>query len=144
MPDHSLYKEVLLEHYRHPHNRCEGELEAADVVRRGSNPRCGDEVEVGLYLQAGRVEKVRFRGRGCSVCIASASLMTDAVSGRSTDAARQLCEDMRHWFRQGDGEHIAAPPPEGLLALSAVREYPARRRCVLLAWDALAEALDQA
>lgn len=142
MTDHSLYKEVLLEHYRHPHNKCEGELEGADVVRRGSNPRCGDEVEVGLYLQGGRVEKVRFRGRGCSVCIASSSMMTEAVSGRFTDEARQLCADMRRWFQQGDGDDISAPP-EGLLALSAVRAYPARRRCVLLSWEALADALDE-
>jgi nitrogen fixation NifU-like protein len=142
MTDRSLYRDVLLEHYRHPQNRCDGELQGADVVRRGANPRCGDEVEVGVYLQGDRVEKVRFRGRGCSVCIASSSLMTDAVSGRSSNDARELCRQMRHWFEQGDGSDVT-PPPQELQALSAVREYPARRRCVLLSWEALADALDE-
>ena len=141
MTDHGLYKDILLEHYRHPHNRCDGELQGADVVRRGANPRCGDEVEIGLYLNGDRVDNVKFRGRGCSVCIASASMMTKAVSGRPVDDARHLCRDMQQWFGQGDGAEVSTPP-EGLSALSAVREYPARRRCVLLSWEALADALD--
>lgn len=141
MDDHGLYKQTLLEHFRHPHNKHEGELDDADIVRRGANPRCGDEIEVGLYLDGDRLQQVKFRGRGCSVCIASSSMMTDAVSGRDTDGARQLCDDMRRWFRQGDGDNLA-DPPEKLQALAAVREYPARRRCVLLSWEALSDALD--
>ncbi len=140
MPDHSLYKETLLRHYRHPHNRCDGELQGADIVRRGDNPRCGDEIEVGLYLHDGRLAQVKFRGRGCSVCIASSSMMTEVVQGRSTEEARQLCIDMQAWFQKGDGGELTEPP-EDLQALSAVREYPARRRCVLLSWEALEDAL---
>ena len=140
MTDHSLYKETLLRHYRHPHNKCEGELQGADVVRRGDNPRCGDEVEVGVYLHDGHLAQVKFRGRGCSVCIASASMMTEAAQGRSAKEARQLCADMRAWFQKGDGAELTEPP-EDLQALSAVREYPARRRCVLLSWEALDDAL---
>jgi len=141
MADHSLYKDILLKHYRHPHNKSDGELQGADVVRRGGNPRCGDEIEVGLYLHDDRLEQVKFRGRGCSVCIASSSMMTEAVSGHTTDEARQLCQDMQGWFQQGEGASLSAPPDD-LQALSAVREYPARRRCVLLSWEALADALD--
>jgi nitrogen fixation NifU-like protein len=140
MTDHSLYKETLLRHYRHPHNKCEGELKGADIVRRGANPRCGDEIEVGLYLQDGHLARVEFRGRGCSVCIASASMMTEAVQGRSAKEARQLCADMQAWFHKGDGAGLTEPPKD-LQALSAVREYPARRRCVLLSWEALDDAL---
>ena len=140
MDDHGLYKQTLLEHFRHPHNKHDGEFDDADIVRRGANPRCGDEIEIGLYRDGDRL-KVRFRGRGCSVCIASSSMMTDAVSGQDTAAARQLCDDMRRWFRQGDGDNLAEPP-EKLQALAAVREYPARRRCVLLSWEALGDALD--
>lgn len=140
MSDHSLYKETLLQHYRHPHNKCQGEIEGADIVRRGANPRCGDEIEVGIYLDQDRVKQVKFRGRGCSVCIASSSMMTEAVSGHPADEARQLCDDMRQWFQHGEGEDLSAPPSD-LQALNAVREYPARRRCVLLSWEALADAL---
>jgi nitrogen fixation NifU-like protein len=140
MTDQSLYKETLLHHFRHPHNRCEGVLEGADIVRRGDNPRCGDEVEVGVYLRDGLLAQVKFRGRGCSVCIASSSMMTGAVEGRSIKEARRLCADMQAWFQKGGGVQLAEPP-EDLQALSAVRDYPARRRCVLLSWEALDDAL---
>jgi nitrogen fixation NifU-like protein len=138
MATDTLYKDILLEHSRHPRNK--GELEGADVVCRGSNPRCGDEVEVGLFMQGDRLQSVRFRGRGCSVCMASSSLMTEAVSGRSRSEARDLCQQMQAWFTPGDGADVAEPLP-ALGALEAVRGYPARRRCVLLSWEALSEAL---
>jgi nitrogen fixation NifU-like protein len=138
MTDESLYKEVLLDHFHHPRNK--GDLTGADTVRRGSNPRCGDEVEVGIFLDGGHVDEVRFRGRGCSVCIASASLMTQAVAGKDVEEVRHLCETMKGWFAQGGGERLQAAPEE-LEALAAVRAYPARRRCVLLAWEALSDAI---
>lgn len=134
----SLYKEVLLDHFRHPRNK--GELAAADMVRRGSNPRCGDDIEVGVSLRGDRLESVRFRGRGCSICIASSSLMTEAVTGKSLTEAQRLCEVMQSWFGKGDNAQVAEPPRD-LEALSAVRDYPARRRCVMLSWEALSDAL---
>lgn len=137
----SLYKGVLKDHYRHPRN-C-GDLGDADVVRRGTNPRCGDDVEVGIYYEGELLRQVRFRGRGCAVCIASASLMTEAVARKSRRAALQLAEEMTQWFSSGEGSQVP-DPPESLRALSAVRGYPARRRCVLLAWEALDDALDVA
>ncbi len=133
-----LYKAVLLEHFRHPRNK--GDLSGADMVRRGSNPRCGDDIEVGLFLRGDRLEAVKFRGRGCSVCIASSSLMTEAVTGSSRAEARRLCQEMQSWFGQGDGARVTEPPGD-LEALSALRDYPARRRCVLLSWEALSDAL---
>ena len=138
MATETLYKDILLEHSRHPRNK--GDLEGADVVRRGSNPRCGDEVEVGLFMQGDRLQSVRFRGRGCSVCMASSSLMTEVVSGRSRGEARNLCQQMQVWFAPGEGADVAEPLP-ALGALAAVRRYPARSRCVLLSWEALSEAL---
>jgi nitrogen fixation NifU-like protein len=138
MVTEGLYKEVLLDHFRHPRNK--GELAGADIVSRGSNPRCGDDIEVGLFVSGDRLESVKFRGRGCSVCIASASLMTQAVSGRRRVEAQRRCEQMQAWFGQGDDAGAAAPSGD-LQALSAVRAYPARRRCVLLCWEALADAL---
>ena len=137
----SLYTDVLKDHYRNPRN-C-GDLANADVVRRGSNPRCGDEVEVGIYFNGVTIQQVRFRGRGCSVCIASASLMTDAVAGKSRATALRLAEEMKRWFSSGTGDRVP-DPPESLRALAAVRSYPVRRRCVLLAWEALDDALDSA
>ncbi len=133
-----LYKEVLLEHFRNPRNK--GELAGADMLRRGSNPRCGDDIEVGVFLCGDRLESVKFRGRGCSLCIASSSLMTEAVSGRRRGEAQRLCEDIRAWFGREDNAQPAEPPGD-LQVLSAVRGYPARHRCVLLCWEALSAAL---
>ena len=110
------------------------------MVRRGRNPRCGDDLEVGVDFDGDRLTQVRFHGRGCSICIASASMMTEAVTGLSRGEANKRYEEMKAWFSAGQDE--ARPEPHAsLVALSAVREYPARRRCVLLAWEALHEAL---
>ena len=134
MSDNSIYKDVLLDHYRNPRNR--GQLSDADVVSRGSNPRCGDDIEVGVNFQEGGLCNVMFRGRGCSVCLASASMMTEVVNGKSTQEAHQLVESMKAWFTS-DGDR----PSERLQALEAVRSHSARKRCVLLAWEALGDAL---
>lgn len=134
MTNKSIYKDVLIDHYRNPRNK--SDLADADLVRRGTNPRCGDEIEVGIYLDNKALYKVGFRGRGCSVCLASASMMTETVTGKTKVEARQLVEGMRSWF-DGEGDY----PADHLKALEAVRGHSARRRCVLLAWEALGDAL---
>jgi nitrogen fixation NifU-like protein len=104
------------------------------IVRRGSNPQRGDEIEVGIRYDGERLARVAFRGRGCAVCIASASMMTEVLTGRPRGDAANLSASFRDWF---DPAGDAPPPPEPLPALAAVRDYPARRRRVLLAWEAL-------
>jgi nitrogen fixation NifU-like protein len=126
-----------MDHYRHPRNR--GELEDADVVRRGSNPRCGDDIEVGVRFDGDRLARVGFRGRGCAICLASASMMTEAVTGRTRTDARELCDQLSGSMAASDGE--SAGLPETLRPLASVRAHAARRRCVLLAWQALEDAL---
>ncbi|PKM13582.1 MAG: SUF system NifU family Fe-S cluster assembly protein [Gammaproteobacteria bacterium HGW-Gammaproteobacteria-3] len=138
MAKESFYSAVLLDHFRHSRNK--GELDGADIVRRGHNPRCGDEIEVGLYLQGEKLAQVKFRGRGCSVCMASASMMTEAVTGCSKQEAYHLWEEMRDLFGDGN-ENDVKHPTNNLQALSVVREYPARQRCVLISWEALRDAL---
>lgn len=135
MSDTSLYREVLMDHYRHPRNK--GDLSTADVVRRGSNPRCGDDLEIGVCFAGDTVSRVCFHGRGCSVCMASASMMTEVVAGQSRHAVRALCDHMNAWTL-GQSDQVPAPP---LQPLDAVRQHSARQRCVLLSWMALAEAV---
>ena len=143
MTAQGMYKEALLEHYRQPRNRSEGAIQDADAIKRGSNPRCGDDIEVGIFLHDGRLEKLQFRGRGCAVCIASASMMTEAVAGMATDQALSLGEDMQAWF--GDPDKASTTGlPGSLLPLEALRGHPARKKCVLLCWEALAEAIAEA
>lgn len=134
----NFYQGMLRDHHRHPRNY--GDVHDAAVIRRNSNPLCGDEVEVGLYYEAGTLRLVRFRGRACSVCIASASLMTEAVTGKNRSDAHRMVEEMQRWFGSKDG----AEAPDSLAslhALSVVRDHAARRQCVLLAWEALGDAL---
>jgi len=137
MASHSAYKEALLDHYRHPRNKAD--TGGAQVVARGRNPRCGDDVEIGVDFDKETLSRVRFRGRGCSICIASASMMTEAVTGNDRREVRALIDLVQRWFGvdPGAGDQV----PELLRPLSPVRDMPARRRCVLLAWEALGEVL---
>lgn len=135
-----MYKELLMDHYYHPRNK--GDLKDADVVKRGSNPRCGDDIEVGIHLQGETLDKVNFRGRGCSVCIASASMMTESVEGKSRQQVEDLYQSMKSWFKSDDGE--ADDLLGSLKALSVVRDHPGRHRCVMLSWEALYSAIDEA
>ena len=132
----SIYRSVLLDHFHNPRNK--GELETMDRFKRGSNPRCGDDIEVGIKAENEILESVRFRGRGCSICLASASIMSESTKGLTLHQARQLTRQMLTWFGNTNSE---APPDTTLAALGAVRQHPARKKCVLLAWVALDETL---
>ena len=132
----SIYKTVLLDHFRNPRHR-DG-LEGMEPLARGSNPRCGDEIEVAIRAAEGMLESVRFRGRGCSVCIASASMMCECLSGLTLDEARRQLLQLLEWF---DGDDGSAPSCPALTALGELRNHPARRKCVLLAWNALHQIL---
>jgi len=133
----SVYKSVLLDHFHNPRNK--GDLDTMDRVKRGSNPRCGDEIEVGIRTENEVLESVRFRGRGCSICLASASIMSECTIGLTMQQARQLVRKMLDWFGDSESE---TPSNTTLVALGAVRQHPARKKCVLLAWVALEETLE--
>jgi len=139
METSDLYKGVLMEHYRHPRNK--GDLAGADIVRRGINPLCGDEVEVGIWLHYHTLEAVKFRGRACSICLASASLMTEAVSKKTINEVERLGDVMHVWF-SGHHDSHSVEPPSGLEPLNIIKAYPTRYRCVLLSWEALEGGLD--
>ena len=136
-----LYKARLLQHFKRPSNR--GGLAGADYRARGWNPLCGDEIEVAVFCAGRQFRQVRFEGRGCSVCIASASMMTEAATGLDRARLRRLSAALRGWLAGAASEYPAALPA-GLLPLAPVRELPARKKCVLLCWDALEEALGEA
>jgi len=133
----SVYKSVLLDHFHNPRNK--GDLDTMDRVKRGSNPRCGDEIEVGIRTENEVLKSVRFRGRGCSICLASASIMSECTMGLTMQQARQLVRKMLDWFGDSESE---TPSNTTLVALGAVRQHPARKKCVLLAWVALEETLE--
>lgn len=140
-----LYQEVILDHSKRPRNF--GKPDHANHEAKGHNPLCGDRVTVYLDLDdAGNVQDVAFQGSGCAISMASASLMTEMVKGKTVDQAKALF-DQFHGLVTGEDENILANGADGLdldrlQALSGVREFPMRVKCATLAWHTFLAALD--
>lgn len=132
-----LYQEIVLEHKRAP--RHFGTLAAPTHEARGRNPSCGDDVRVQLRVEDGVIRDIAFHGQACAICIASTSMMTEAVLGRQEQAARELQQRFRAVLT---GQAEPAEQSLGkLVSLAGVRQYPARIKCALLGWHALMHAL---
>lgn len=132
-----LYQEVILDHGRKPRNF--GPLEEANRHADGYNPLCGDQVQVHVQVEDGIVRAVRFEGAGCAISTASASLMTQALTGKPEDEARVLFEEF-HQLVAGDGH--SGERLGKLVVFAGVREYPSRVKCATLAWHTVQAALD--
>lgn len=135
-----LYQELILDHNRAPRNfRI---VERADHVAKGHNPLCGDRLQLFLRLEGDRIADIGFQGDGCAISKASASLMTDAVKGRTVAEAETL---FRHFHHMVAGEPLPPDTPEidldKLEAFAGVGAYPARVKCATLAWHTLQAAL---
>ena len=132
-----IYKEVILDHYKSPRNK--RELPAANHVCTRNNPLCGDEITVSADVEVGRLAAVTFQGAGCSISQSSASMMTEAVTGRKVDDALGLASSFRGMMA---GEVEPDEDTFGdLVALKGVVKYPIRIKCAVLAWDVLQDAL---
>ena len=134
-----LYRDVILDHNKRPRNF--GQLENPDARADGHNPLCGDRLTLSLKLNGGRVEDVRFEGKGCAISTASASMMTEAIKGKDRAAIDALFTKVHTLLT----EQGAVPSPDlgKLAALSGVREFPARVKCASLCWHTLNAALAQ-
>jgi nitrogen fixation NifU-like protein len=139
--DDELYREILLDHYRHPRHR--GTLEAPTATAHGHNPLCGDEVDLSLRLYGGELEQVAFDGQGCSISMASASMMAEEIAGRPLDEVHDLIARFRALLVEGKDPSEVGDLGD-LEALSGVRKYLARVKCAMLPWVALEEGLSQA
>ena len=134
-----LYKEVILDHYRTPRNK--GQLDPHDVALERNNPLCGDELELFLKFDGEKVGEIAFDGKGCSISLASASMMTEKVKGLSIKDAGQMAETIK---RMMAGEEDGDPEVLGdLVSLKGVVKYPVRIKCALLGWNTLLEALEE-
>ena len=132
-----LYQELVLEHKRSPRNF--GHLSAPTHQARGTNPSCGDDLSVELAIADGKLADIRFHGQGCAICMASASMMSEAVKGKEIAAAQKL---QQHFRAVLTGEESADVAPLGkLVSLAGVSRYPSRIKCALLGWHALMHAL---
>ncbi|HEX4023387.1 MAG TPA: SUF system NifU family Fe-S cluster assembly protein [Steroidobacteraceae bacterium] len=135
-----LYREVILDHNRSPRNF--GHVEPADAAADGHNPLCGDRLHVTLRLQGDTVADVRFEGQGCAISVASASLMSEAVKGKSRQDVSALYRQV-HELLTGRAQP-GAPDLGKLAALAGVAEYPMRVKCASLCWHTLNAALEHA
>jgi nitrogen fixation NifU-like protein len=144
-----LYREIILDHYRTPRNR--GELPVPPARHaEGHNPLCGDEISVFLDIErldgVDIVNDVKVTGQGCSISQSSASMMSQAVKGKSLSEVRALVRKFKGMMSidtDGEGDESAADVPLGdLEALQGVVKFPVRIKCATLAWNTLLEALD--
>ena len=133
-----LYRDVILDHNRHPRNF--GRLDAADRHAEGHNPLCGDRLTLAVRMNGERIEDIRFEGRGCAISTASASLMTEAVKGKDRASVRALFDKVHTLLTETDAVPDATLGK--LAALSGVREFPVRVKCATLPWHTLNAALE--
>lgn len=134
-----LYRDIIVDHYQRP--RCQGTLTEATHRHHGLNPLCGDEVEFQLRVADGKVAEVRFQGSGCSISLASASMLAEQLQGKSLEEISALNTRFKQWIKDRAAEEC----PEELgdfAALSGVRSYPVRVKCALLPFATVQQALE--
>lgn len=135
--DLDLYQDIVLEHKRAPRNF--GDLPTATHQAEGTNPQCGDRINVALRIEQGRIADVRFSGQGCAICMASTSIMTEAIKGGQVQAAQELQQHFRAVLtgaQEADETYLGK-----LVSLAGVARYPNRIKCAMLGWHALGHAL---
>ena len=134
----TLYRQVIMDHYKNPRNR--GVIEGNALTVDMNNPTCGDRIQLQLHVEDGIVKDAKFEGEGCSISMSSASMMTQAIKGKSvTDALNMsklfsemmLGEEIDSNIEMGDAE-----------ALSGVSQFPARIKCATLAWKAMEKGVN--
>ena len=140
-----LYREVILDHYRNPRNR--GHLENPDATAQGVNPLCGDEINIEISFENDTVSQVAVEGQGCSISQSSASMMTEAIKGKSRSEIEGIVARFRRMMSLDEAEDPGLDPdrPGSVLgdieALQGVRQYPVRIKCASLGWNTLMDAL---
>jgi nitrogen fixation NifU-like protein len=134
-----LYQEVILDHNRRPRNY--GALADADRQAHGHNPLCGDRLTVYLRVDGDVIRDVQFEGSGCAISKASASLMTEAIKGRSAQDALALFDRMQTMLTTPIDQAVDESSFGKLASLAGVREFPMRVKCATLAWHTLKAAL---
>ena len=129
-----LYQEVIVDHNRSPRNF--GELEPPRTILEGFNPLCGDRLTLSLNVAGDQIADIKFNGSGCAISIASASLMTEIVKGKSVQKAETVFADFHAMLTAADLEndlnHVGK-----LAVMAGVRDYPSRVKCATLCWHTL-------
>ena len=140
-----LYQELILEHGKNPRNL--GKTDNFNKDAKGNNPLCGDNVHVYLKLNDQRkVEDISFEGSGCAISMASASIMTDLIRGKSDNEAKEIIEDFLGMIKENPelkNNILKEDDKTKLMCLSGVKQYPMRVKCATLSWHTLVSAFDE-
>ncbi len=134
-----LYRDLILDHFRHPRNQ--GALEKPDVKVQGVNPLCGDNLELAFIVREGKIEDIKMTGNGCSISQSSASMMTEALKGKDLSTSQSLAQAFKKMMLQNGSADDLPEDLEDLAALEGVQKYPVRVKCALLAWNTLLQGL---
>jgi nitrogen fixation NifU-like protein len=132
-----LYRRVIMDHYKTPRNR--GKLDGDGITIDMNNPSCGDRISLQMQIENGIVKDARFLGEGCSISLSSASMMTDAVKGKSLEEALGMARNFSGLMKGEDVEFNY----EDIEALSGVNKFPARIKCAMLPWNAMRKGIEQ-
>jgi nitrogen fixation NifU-like protein len=136
-----LYRQVIMDHYKNPRNR--GQLDSSESVTIDmNNPTCGDRIQLQLQVENGQIKNARFTGEGCSISMSSASMMTEAIKGKTLEEALK----MSHLFSEMMlGKDIDSDELDlgDIEALQGVAKFPARIKCATLAWKAMEKGISQ-
>lgn len=136
----TLYRQVIMDHYKNPRNR--GSIEGDPMTVDMNNPTCGDRIQLQLLIDDGIVKEAKFDGEGCSISLSSASMMTQAIKGKPIDEALRM-SDLFSDIMQGkdvDEDNLDLGDIE---ALQGVSKFPARIKCATLAWKAMEKGVDE-
>ena len=140
-----LYQDIILEHGKSPRNfgKCEKHTHEA----KGHNPLCGDQVQIYLKLNdKKKVENLTFEGSGCAISIASTSIMTELVKGKSLEIAKKIVFDFLNMIKNTSeikSDQLNNEQKIKIMSLSGVKQYPMRVKCATLAWHTLTSAIDK-
>ena len=139
-----LYQEIILDHGKNPRNL--GKFDNFNKDAKGHNPLCGDKVHIFLKLDENKkVNDISFEGEGCAISMASASIMTDLMKGKSEKEAKEIIEKFLDMIKEKDdvnSELLKEDEKIKLMSLGGVKNYPMRVKCATLSWHALSSALD--
>jgi nitrogen fixation NifU-like protein len=133
-----LYQEIILDHFKHPRHSCR--LSDEEVLVDEENPTCGDQIRLTAKVENNVLKDIRCEIHGCVISIASASMMSEALTGKPVTEARKMIQD---FVGMMTARKSVTPELEELAALEGVNRYPSRIKCATMCWHALDHALDK-
>ncbi len=137
MNEQELHKQIILSHYNDPQNKVDN-LPEGYLIQKGVNPSCGDELELYVKLDGNTIEDVKYNGSGCSICCASASILTQEVKNKSIS---EVISNTYQFEQMLKGEEFTEDVFEDAIAFKGIANFPARFKCAFLPWKTLSDLL---